>query len=109
MQFCRSEVDEHCIAVPGCAEIAERLRDMFGGQRRAGFQLKDETVFDEQVGEVVTKDSAVFITHLQRFLLLDCQSDCFQSVSHPVFIDLLEMPVAKITVQFEGGLTNPVA
>ena len=37
---------------------------------------------------------------------LDSQADFSQTVGHPVFLYLLEMPVAKISIQVEGRLTD---
>ena len=45
-------------------------------------------------------------SHLQGSLSLDSQADFSQTVGHPVFVYLLEMPVAKISIQVEGRLTD---
>ena len=79
---------------------------MFGRQGLAGFQFKDEAAFYKQVSKVVAKNRTVLISHLQGSLSLDSQADFSQTVGRPVFLTLLEMPVAKISMQVEGGLPD---
>ena len=45
-------------------------------------------------------------SHLQGSLSLDSQANFSQTVGHPVFLTLLEMPVAKISIQVEGRLPD---
>ena len=79
---------------------------MLGHQRLAGIQFKDEAVFNKQVSKVVAKNRTVLISHLQGSLSLDSQANFSQTVVHPVFLYLLEMPVAKISMQVEGRLPD---
>ena len=60
----RAKVDYHCIALASGTEIAERLSDVFRGDSLDSLQFNDETALYEQVSEVVSKDSAIFIAYL---------------------------------------------
>ena len=79
---------------------------MFGSQSLAGFQFKDEAVFHKQISKVVAKERTVLVSHLQGSLSFDSQADFSQTVDHPVFVYLLEMPVAKIAMKIEGDLPD---
>ena len=92
----------------GCTEIAQRLGGVFGSQCPAGFKLKDEAVFHKQISEVIPEDRAVLISNLQGFLSLDSQANFSQTVGHPVFVNLLQMPVPKIAMQLKGYLTYSI-
>ena len=70
------------------------------------FSSKDEVVFYKPISKVVAKDGTVLISHLQGILSLDSQANFSQTVGHPVFLYLLEMPVAKISMQVEGRLPD---
>ena len=59
-----TEVDYHCISLACSAEITKRLGDMLRGDSLDSFQFNDETALYEQISEVVSKDSAIFIAYL---------------------------------------------
>ena len=55
----------------GCAEIAQRLCDMFRGQSPGSLKLKNKAVFHEQIGKEAAEECTVFIAHFQRSLLFN--------------------------------------
>ena len=59
-----TEVDYHCISLACSAEITKRLGDMLRGDCLDSLQFHYEAVLDEQVSEIVPKDSAVFVPYL---------------------------------------------
>ena len=83
----------------GCTEIAQRLGGVFGSQCSTGFKLEDEAVFPKQISEVIAEDRAVLISNLQGFLSLDSEANFSQTMGHPVFVNLLQMPISEIAVQ----------
>ena len=81
---------------------------MFVSQPFAGFHFKEEAIFHKHISEVVTQDRPVLISHPQGFLLLHSQANFSQTVGHPVFVYLLEMPVPEIATQVEGRLADSI-
>ena len=109
MQPLGTKVDDHCVTNICGAKIAKRLSDVFGRDGLGGFKFNNEAALHEKVSEVVSKNGAVRIAYLQRFLALDGDPELSEPVSEAVFIDFLKMPTVEVCVQFKGSLSNCVA
>ena len=98
-EFWCSEVDEKSVSFVGGTQVAEDLGDMFISDGFAGFQLDDEAVVDEEVGEIMAEDLAVFISHFERLLLFHLETGFAEAMGKTVFIDHFEVAMAQISMQ----------
>ncbi len=93
----------------GSSQVSEQLCGMLVRECLAGFQFHEKNSFDEKIGVEIAQDDSVLIDHLQRMLQNIRQPQLAQSVCQPRFIYLLQMPVPKMAVQSEAGLTYCIA
>ena len=81
---------------------------MLVGNRLAGFQFDDETIFDKEIGIVIAEDRFISVANSQRMLLFHLHPEFAQPVPQTVFIDLFQVAVAQEPMQFERDLPNPI-
>jgi hypothetical protein len=103
------EVDQQRIAAAGRSKVAEYLRGVFAPKCFARFQLDDQAVFNEEVGEKLADGGPVFVIHPKRHLTLDRISRLAEPVPETCFVHPLEVAVTKIGVQSECNLPDLVA
>ena len=82
---------------------------MLVNETPAGFEFDYELIGDEEIGEIFTQKSAVFVVNIERILLGDLEALFAQSIRQPVFINLFGMSVPVVFLKGEGGFTNLVA
>jgi len=79
------------------------------GQGFCGFQLNDQSVLNQQVGEILTDQSPILIEYPKRMLLLGLEAELLQPMAKSIFIDFLQVTMTKIDMDVERGLPNSIA
>ena len=102
----RPEINQQRMMVACCSQVTERLREMLVGKCFAGFQFHDETIFNEQICEIIAEDGPVFVPSNERALLNHAHTEFTQAVRQSIFINFFQMTMAKIDVQLEGDLPD---
>ena len=65
---------------------------MFVGDGARGFQFHDETVFNDQVGEVFAQNGSVLVINGQWVLMLHFETLLLEAMKQRLLINLLQMP-----------------
>jgi hypothetical protein len=84
-----AEVDEQTVLETGGSEIPEDLGDVFVSELTDGFDLDDEPLVHQEIGEVLPEESAVLVIDIERVLLPNFEAKLPESMRQGVFIDLL--------------------
>jgi hypothetical protein len=66
---------------------------VFRHQAAARFQLDNQLLLDEQIGEIFAEDSAILVINRQRVLLLNIQALFTQPMRQSILVDFLQMPM----------------
>jgi hypothetical protein len=104
----RSEVDQQGMLFARCPQVAQNLGDMLAGNRLGGFEFDDQLTFDQKIHEKLAKKRAVLVVNIDRMLLLDQQAKLAQTMRQTIFVDLLEVAVAKIAMNRKTGLPDHI-
>jgi hypothetical protein len=72
------------------------------------FQFNDEFFCNEQVGEKLAQERAIFVVNMKRVLLLDRQTLFTETVREPVLIDFFGVAVTVVFVKGEAGFTDDI-
>jgi len=64
-------------------EVAEHLGDVFVGEIFGCLELDEQTVLNNQVGEVFADDRAILVMNLDGLLLLDGKTREAETVNQP--------------------------
>ena len=87
-EFDRAEVDQQTSFDPGRFQISQQLSNVFIGGRLDRLEFHDQAIFDEQVGEILTQDRAVFVVDGEWKLVLDFQTLLPQAIRERVLVNL---------------------
>jgi hypothetical protein len=108
MKFWCPEVDQKPGLDSTRSQIAKDLGDVFVDNGLDRFQFHDQSILDQKVGIVVTKNRPVLIEYRDRFLLLNFQPGFRQPMCEGILVDLFQMSAPVITVDREAGLADDV-
>jgi hypothetical protein len=82
----------------GGAQIAEELGDVLVRKASHRFQLQNEEVIDQNIGEVLSQSSSVLVEDIDRMLGRYDKPPFLQSMHETIMVNLFEMPMTKVAM-----------
>ncbi len=92
----------------GGSKIAEKLTDVFVGERANRFDFNNDSLIDEEVGEEAPQQSAVLVEDVEGVLLNGNVVLFRQAMSESIFIYFFDVAVAKMAMERECGFADLV-
>src|SRR5579859_1539332 len=93
-----AEVDQEPYAEAGCFQVVEHLGFLFPGQLIEGFQLDNDIVIADEVGDVLLFELVAFVSNRQSLLADKRNATVTQLNFQRLMIDGLQEPRAQLTM-----------
>jgi len=93
--------------VPGCFEVVETLSGVLVSQAIDALEFKDDLIFDDQVGHVLSNTGALIFDGIQD-LGLGADSLKRQFFEESPLVNLLQEPATEDIGDFKHGLEYPI-